>query len=48
MSDKDANGSSTLPYTLGDGRPGPVTLRLRDAYWALHEDPGFSFSVRYD
>ena len=33
---------------LGDGRPGPVTLRLRDAYWALHEDPRFSLPVPYD
>lgn len=33
---------------LGDGRPGPVTLRLREAYWALHEDPRFSSPVRYD
>ena len=21
---------------VGDGRPGPVTTALRDAYWALH------------
>jgi branched-chain amino acid aminotransferase len=27
---------------LGEGVPGPVTLRLRDAYWKLHEDPRFS------
>jgi branched-chain amino acid aminotransferase len=33
---------------VGDGEPGPVTLRLRDAYWNLHEDPRFSLSVRYD
>lgn len=33
---------------IGDGRPGPVTLRLRDSYWALHEDPRFSLPVRYD
>ncbi|QIN85005.1 branched-chain amino acid transferase [Rubrobacter tropicus] len=33
---------------LGDGRPGPVTLRLRGAYWGLHEDPRFSLPVRYD
>ena len=27
---------------LGGGKPGPVTLRLRDAYWKLHDDPRFS------
>ena len=30
---------------LGEGEPGPVTLRLRDAYWKLHEDPRFSLPV---
>ena len=33
---------------LGDGNPGPLTLRLRGAYWDLHEDPRFSLPVRYD
>ena len=33
---------------VGDGGPGPVTLRLRAAYWGLHEDPRFSLPVRYD
>jgi len=27
---------------LGEGVPGPITLRLRDAYWKLHDDPRFS------
>ena len=27
---------------IGDGKPGPVTLRLRDAYWKLHDDPRYS------
>ena len=27
---------------IGEGEPGPVTLRLRDAYWKLHDDPRFS------
>jgi len=27
---------------VGEGQPGPVTLRLRDAYWKLHDDPRFS------
>ena len=33
---------------LGDGRPGPVTGRLRGAYWDLHRDPRFSLAVEYD
>ena len=33
---------------IGDGEPGPVTLRLRDAYWNLHEDPRYSLPVSYD
>ena len=33
---------------VGNGEPGPVTLRLRDAYWGLHDDPRFSLPVRYD
>ena len=32
---------------VGDGEPGPVTLRLRDAYWRLHDDPRFSLPVPY-
>ena len=33
---------------VGEGIPGPVTLRLREAYWRLHEDPRFATPVRYD
>ncbi len=33
---------------VGNGEPGPVTLRLRKAYWELHDDPRFSVPVRYD
>ena len=33
---------------LGDGAPGPVTSRLRDAYWDLHRDPRYATPVRYD
>jgi len=42
-----------MPVTLvdgrsvGDGTPGPRTLRLRDQYWARHEDPRYSAPVRY-
>ena len=32
---------------VGAGAPGPVTLRLRDAYWELHRDPRFATPVRY-
>lgn len=34
--------------SIGDGVPGPVTLRLRQAYWNLHDDQRFSLPVRYD
>ena len=33
---------------IGDGTPGPVTRALRDAYWALHEDPRYSLAVDYE
>ena len=33
---------------VGHGEPGPVTLRLREAYWDLHRDPRFALPVRYD
>jgi branched-subunit amino acid aminotransferase/4-amino-4-deoxychorismate lyase len=33
---------------VGRGEPGPVTRRLRAAYWDLHEDPRFSLPVPYD
>jgi branched-chain amino acid aminotransferase len=33
---------------VGDGARGPVTLRLRDAYWELHRDPRFVTPVQYD
>jgi branched-chain amino acid aminotransferase len=29
------------------GEFGPVTRRMQDAYWALHEDPRYTESVRY-
>jgi len=32
---------------VGDGRPGPVTAALRDAYWALHTDPRYTTEVDY-
>ena len=33
---------------VGDGAPGPVTRRLTDLYWALHDDPRYSTPVRYE
>jgi branched-chain amino acid aminotransferase len=33
---------------VGDGAPGPVTMRLREMYWKLHEDPVYSTPVRYE
>jgi branched-chain amino acid aminotransferase len=33
---------------VGDGAPGPITLRLREAYWELHRDPRYTTPVRYD
>ena len=33
---------------IGNGSPGPLTLRLKDLYWALHDNPKFSTPVPYD
>ena len=33
---------------VADGAPGPVTTRLKDMYWRLHEDPAYSTPVRYE
>ncbi len=33
---------------LGGGGPGPQSLRIRQAYWDLHEDPRHSLAVDYD
>lgn len=32
---------------IGNGEPGPVTLRLKDMYWALHDDPAYTTPVDY-
>jgi branched-chain amino acid aminotransferase len=34
-------------HPLGDGKPGPITERLREQYWALHQDPRYSSPVPY-
>jgi branched-chain amino acid aminotransferase len=42
-----------MPITTLDGEPvggggvGPVTRRLRDLYWAAHDDPQYSMPVHY-
>lgn len=34
-------------YVVGDGEPGPVTSRLREGYWWLHQDPRYTLPARY-
>jgi branched-chain amino acid aminotransferase len=34
-------------HPIGTGKPGPLTLQLREMYWARHEDPRYSTAVRY-
>ena len=33
---------------IGNGSPGPLTSRLKDLYWALHENPKYRTPVAYD
>lgn len=33
---------------VGDGTPGPATVRLKEMYWALHDDPAYTTPVRYE
>lgn len=47
-----SSGGGVLPIAKVDGRPlprvaGPVTQRLHDAYWALHDDPAYNDPVDY-
>ena len=32
---------------IGSGAPGPVTRRLTELYWGLHEDPRYATAVAY-
>jgi branched-chain amino acid aminotransferase len=32
---------------VGDGAPGPVTRRIKELYWDLHDDPDYMTPVRY-
>jgi branched-chain amino acid aminotransferase len=49
-----STAGGVIPVTTVDGRavgagePGPVTWRLREAYWDLHRDPRFTLPVRYE
>lgn len=48
-----STGGGVLPIAKIDGKPlrtpfpGPVTTRLYDAYWALHDEPAYSDPVDY-
>jgi len=33
---------------VGDGKAGPVTMKIWYGYWAMHYDPAYSFAVDYD
>jgi branched-chain amino acid aminotransferase len=49
-----STAGGVIPVTMvdgeavGNGKPGPLTRQLREAYWELHDDPRFSLPVRYD
>jgi branched-chain amino acid aminotransferase len=32
---------------VGDGKPGALTTKLNDGYWALHDDPELNLEVEY-
>lgn len=32
---------------VGNGKVGPITRKIWDAYWAIHYDPAFSFEIKY-
>ncbi|MDQ2734119.1 MAG: aminotransferase class IV [Pseudomonadota bacterium] len=48
-----SSGGGVLPIARIDGRPiaaawpGPITKRLQDAYWSLHDDPRHRDPVEY-
>lgn len=48
-----STAGGVMPVTSLDGRPvgdgavGPVTRRIRDAYWAAHTDPRYTTVVEY-
>ena len=48
-----SSGGGVLPVTIvdqctiGDGKPGPITQRLIDTYWAWHKDAAYSQAIDY-
>ena len=48
-----STGGGVLPIAKVDGQagrqriPGPITQRLHDAYWSLHDDPAYRDPVSY-
>jgi branched-chain amino acid aminotransferase len=47
-----STGGGILPIAKIDGRPlrhfpGPITTRLRDAYWAMHDEAAHRDEVDY-
>ena len=47
-----SSGGGVLPIGKVDGQalpafPGPVTRRLQEGYWALHEEPAYRDPVTY-
>jgi branched-subunit amino acid aminotransferase/4-amino-4-deoxychorismate lyase len=47
-------GGGIMPITSLDGMPvkdgqiGPITKAISDGYWALHDNPAFSFKINYN
>jgi branched-chain amino acid aminotransferase len=47
------SGGGVLPVTMvdkraiGNGKPGPITRRLVETYWAWHADPAYSTAIDY-
>jgi len=33
---------------IGSGIPGPVTQKLQEGYWTVHEDPRYALKIEYD
>jgi branched-subunit amino acid aminotransferase/4-amino-4-deoxychorismate lyase len=48
-----STGGGVMPVATLDGRPvgngcpGPVTMKIRDRYWELHHDPRYTYDVDY-
>ena len=49
-----STGGGIMPITkvddrvIGDGTPGPLTIRIKDLYWAWHDNPAYCTPVEYD